>query len=286
MQNDISILSEYKGKIEETGGKRLLRLIPEGKMKVYEKRMLTESGCPYTLPAFFISEEGIDTAYYDVTGNIPLEAYLRRKPPRDKLDGDNGKQVIDALNLLSGILDCMKGLERYLIFSERYTIHPDLFFVNPENESISIAFWPNNKPEIPLHKRLLHLIDFMIEVCGDDTVRYLNKLRDLMDEKNPGLDGLIRMVGTLSREAGYIFWNGRVLREADRNPTREEDLDLNKEGVDEKRMPPLLKPAVIQVFFAAVLVTVYLSGKFDPVSFAGLAIILAGADLWLMRRIK
>ncbi len=281
---------ESQGQIEETGGKRQICLIPDGKFKEYEKRMLCDSGCPYTLPMHFISDNGKDTVYYDFTGYLRLKDYMMSKRPSDCRGRNNGEGVCETLNLLIEILRCIKGMEQYLLFSDRYSLHPDVVFVHPDNLQTAIAFYPVDEQENTLQERIIGLIDCIREWgCSEETMKYFNQLKETVALKNPGLDGLIGIIGALCREAGYIYWNADALREAinssvsDHTNSRKEENEAGKVIVNQMIMR---KSVAAQVVIAVVLIAVYLSGFFDNISFIGFTIIAAGADIWILRKLR
>lgn len=292
-----SILSQ--GQIEETAGRRRIRLILSHNFKEYEKRMLCESGCPYTLPMHFITESDQDTAYYDFTGYLSLSDYMRREGTFDCRSRNSGERVCETLNLFIRILECIKGLERYLLFSERYSIHPDLIFVNPDNAQTAIAFYHNETPEITLQQRIIALLDSMGIFSSDaDTVTYLERLKNTIRIKNTGLDGLISITGSLCRDAGYIYWNSNALREAefssaaDRSENEKEEKKTVKDKIYKNVKAPsnrnrdLFRTAAVQGLLAAGLLAVFLTDVFDHISFAGLAIVVICLDIFILRKLK
>lgn len=284
-ERKITIITQ-QGEVDESAGKRKFCLTLDEKLMDYEKRMLCESGCPYTLPMHFISDGGTDRAYYDFTGFVQLEEYIKRKLSFEVGDRENGRTVSDALNLLSGILECLKGMERYLFYPERYSIHPDAIFVELDYGRVTVAFYPNDEPELTLQARILLLIDRIDEVCrDDDTDKYLNKLKDAVYLRNPGLDGMTAILGTIQRDVSYIYWNTAAFRRAEVSETPEKE-DVEKQTALPWKKTARRKSAAVQVAFAVVLAAVLLSGKLDAVNFAGLAIIAAGLDIWIMRKLR
>ncbi|MDD3168881.1 MAG: DUF6382 domain-containing protein, partial [Eubacteriales bacterium] len=97
-----------EGQIEESAGRRKFHLLTESKIPDYEKRMLSESHCPYILPMYFISEDGVEAAYYDFTGYLQSGDYIRRNT--SCAGRENRKQVCDALDLLYETLARIKGM--------------------------------------------------------------------------------------------------------------------------------------------------------------------------------
>lgn len=295
--------------IEDSAGRRRFSLVLEEKIKEYEKRMICGSQCPYTLPVHILTEDGTDTAYYDFTGSIQLAEYMKGQATGAIQARENRKPVCSVLDALSGILGCIKGMENYLIFPERITIHPDVVFVDPYNGQVALAFYPCGNIENTVQSRILDLIDEMNEACHDPEIgQYLRKLKDFIQTRNPGLDGMIRMLGTMQREASYIYWNAGSFRKAEEEPggnhgstrgfqedgcsTRGDsrfpyrrDRSLKpKPGVGKKLLPAKL--IAIQAVFLAGLAAAFLSGAFDTVNFAGLAVIAAALDVWSIRKLR
>jgi len=287
--------------IEESAGKRKILLIMEEKIRGYEKRMLCDSGCPYTLPMHFISDEGTMKVYYDFTGYVQLEEYIKRKKNTDLSDRESQKTIFDALDVLSKVLGCLKGMESYLIYPERISIHPDVIFINLNSEQIALAFYPNDNTNLTLQYRIIALIDDVNGLCNDhETELYLKKFKDFIFMKNPGLDGMIGNLGMLQREVSYIFCNTKSFRRMEDKETFSEYRGTKgslKESIESRKpsekllsaifkKPAYLKAIAIQVIFGAVLTAVFLSGILEILNFAGLAVIATGVDLWIMRALR
>ena len=265
-----------------------------GTLLEYEKRMLCVSRCPYTLPMHFTSIEGRERAYYDFTGFLQLEEYIKRNRPNEFQKGNNHKPVCAALELLAEILDSLKGMESYLLFSERFLIHPDTIFVRSDGH-VSIACRTNENPESALQERIIALTENLISLYQDhDAEQYLIKYKEIILMKNPGLDGLISILGTLKREAGYIYWNTKNFRKEDTNIRQEYDsVERNQNAKAGNKLRFSLKIDVrnrkliaVQAFLAAGLAAVFLFSSLELTTFAGLAVLTAGADLWLMRKLQ
>ncbi|HWQ78332.1 MAG TPA: DUF6382 domain-containing protein [Anaerovoracaceae bacterium] len=280
-----------EAEIEESAGRRKFSLTMEERVKEYEKRMLGGSQCPYILPMYFLTEDGKDTAYYDFTGMIQLKDYIGRQAS-DSAARENRKPVCGALDTLSGILGCIKGMENHLIFPERITAHPDAVFIDPDNGKIALAYYPCGNPELTLQSRIPALLDEMDALYRDiDTGQYFRKLKDFIHLKNPGLDGMIGMLGTMQREASYIYWNTGSFRKAEETgPAADHYTDSRHGSVKQnacagKKLPPV-KLIGVQAVFLGGLAATFLSGAFDLVSVAGLAVIAAALDVWLMRKLQ
>lgn len=272
-----------RGTVEETAGKRMICMAMEDRVREFEKRMLCESGCIYTLPMYFTSENEVETVCYDFTGFLSLEVYLRQIKFNGEEIREGEKPLNIVLKLLSEVLVCLKGMERHLLFPERYSIHPDVIFVNPENCKVSVAFYPNDQPELSLQMRFLILMEHLTGICGDDDVtNYLNRLNDMIRSNNPSMDGMLRILGSMQRDVRYIYSNAVTLRNEDQNSPPREFESENQAGSYWKNSN-VWKTAMVQAAFAAGLAAVYLTGKLDVMRFAGLAILAAGGDLWMMQ---
>ena len=273
--------------LEESSEKRKIFLIVEEEIREYEKRMLCDSGCPFTLPMYFIFDEGTSKVYYDFTGFIQLEEYIKRKTTTNISGCESQKKVFDVLDILSKILECLKGMESYLLFPERITIHPDLIFINLYDGRFAFAFYPNEKLDIPLQSTIYEMVDTINEFYDDvESKQFLAKFKDYIYMKNPGLDGMISNLGILQREASYIFWNMENFR-------REEEIEsfdcresVNKPFSAVLRKQPPLKIIIIQALLGVALLAVFQSGLLELISFTGLVVIAAALDLLFMRTLR
>lgn len=282
------------GVIEESAGRRRFSLVMNGTLHNYEKRMLCVGRCPYTLPMHFTTIESTERAYYDFTGFHQLEEYIKRNRSNDFQRGDKIKPVCAALELLDKILDSMKGMESYLLFTERFLICPDTIFVTSDGH-ISIACYTNENPGSELQGRIIELTESLIGLYQDhDAEQYLIKYKEMIRMKNPGLDGMVSILGTLKREASYIYWNTNSFRKEDNTSRPEYDSpvrDPNEKGRTRLGFPlkqdaRKIKLIAAQAFLAAGLITVFLTGSIELTSFAGLAVLTAGVDLWLLKKLQ
>lgn len=202
-----------EAQIEESGGRRKFCMVVEGRIREYEKRMICGSDCPYALPMHFITEGETEKAYYDFTGYLQIEDHIKRQVLDDPSVMGNQSLISGALEILSGILGCLKGLELYLIFPERISIHPDLIFIDSNCSRAVLAFYPGKNPEAPLQSRIISLLDEMgVMYRNAEVDQYFKKLKDFILAKNPGLDGMIAFLGTMQREVSYIYWHSADFR--------------------------------------------------------------------------
>lgn len=271
------------GLIEESSGTRKFWIVMETEIRGYEKKMLCSGECRYTIPMHFLSEDRSITAFYDFTGYIQMKQWFGREMRSYTSARDNQKQIKDVLQILAGILECIKGMENYLIFPERITVHPDTVFIDLNTETVALAFYPNESPET-LQSRITGLIHELSGlVHSDETDLYLKKIEEFILMKNPGLDGMISFLGSLQREVSYIYWNTKNFRKIEDQET------LPAQGRIEKSRKSSsfhLKTAAIQIILAAGLFAVFFSDRLNLINFAGLVIITGGIDLMVLRKRK
>lgn len=271
------------GWIEESAGRRKFQISMEPDIREYEKKMLCSGQCLYAVPMHFISENRTLNAFYDFTGYVQLKECISRKLQSCTSGRENQKLITDLLHILSGILECVKGMENYLILPERLSVHPDVVFVDMYNDSIKLAFYPNENPELSLQSRIAGLIhDLGGLLRSDEADQYLKKIEEFISIKNPGLDGMISFLGSMQREAGYIYGNSKNFRkiEEQESPSAND----TKTGKDRKKSDFRLKKAAILIVPAVGLLAVFLSGKLEMMNFAGLALITAAIGLMIFRK--
>lgn len=273
--------------LEESAGKRKIFLIMDEKIMEFEKKMLCDSGCPFTLPMFFISDEESMKAYYDFTGYSQLEEYIKRNRVSDTNNRESKKTIFDVLDVLTKILECLKGMEDYLLFPERISIHTDLIFIDLCNKRLAFAFYPNEMMDKPLPSRIIDLVDAINVLYGDDEAeQFLEKFKDYIYKKNPGLDGMIGNLGILQRDVSYIFWNTKNFRGGEETEFNDGREYTDKPLTSILKKSPSMKIIVIQALIGAALLAVFLSGILGIVKFAGLAVITAAVDLLIIRTLR
>ncbi len=271
------------GRIEESAGRRKLQICMETDIRYYEKKMLCSGECLYTIPMHFITEDLALNAFYDFTGYVQLQECVKRKLQSYASGRENQKLITDLLDILSGVLECVKGMENYLILPERISVHPDVIFVDMDTGRIKLAFHPNENPELSLQSRITRLVhDLGGLFHSDEADRYLKKIDDFILIKNPGLDGMISFLGSMQREAGYIYGNSKNFRKLE----EQESPFTNHEqiGKGRKKYDFRLKKAAILLIPAAGLLAVFLSGKLNMINFVGLVVIIAAVDLMILRK--
>ncbi len=278
-EGKINFISK-EGNIEESAGRRKFYLTLEEPIREYERRMLCDSDCPFTLPMYFLAVEDSVMVFYDFTGYLPLREYMKKTTFCNPPVRETQKIISDALAVLTKILECMKGMESYLFYPERFSNHLDAIFMHMGTGQIAFAFYPNDRPELTLQSRIIQMTEEINKLYQDtETKQYLQKYIELIHMKNPGLDGMIVLLGTIQREVSYIYWNPKDFRGPEHN---EEPSD--KPEIDKSIKVVILKTVGMQGFFGIGLISIYLSHRLELMSFAGLTMLVVAVDLWILRR--
>jgi len=202
-----------EGLITEVNGRRKFCIqFDDSQIQEYEKRMLSDASCPYTLPMSFLSDDGITKAWYDYTGYIQLKEYIRSECCNSSIL-NNRKPIYEAMDILFKIMQNLRASEDYLILPDRVSLDPDTIFINPSHLSISFAFYPNEVPELTFQERLFHMINKISSWYQNDEVDHYNeRFLNMVREKNLGLEGTISVLCTIQRELSYIYCNTSHLR--------------------------------------------------------------------------
>jgi hypothetical protein len=171
-------------------------------------------------------------------------------------------------------------MENYLIFPERISIHPDTIFVHLDTGHVVFAYYPNDLAGQTLNLRIIQISKELIEFSPVEEInQHLKKYIELIEQKNPGLDGMISMLGTIRREVSYIYWNAKDLRRAE---SAETGLPYESAADDKRKFN--WRRLAVHIFFIAGLSAVFLSGRIDLSSFAGMVLLAAAADLWIIKK--
>lgn len=271
----------HEGQIEESAGRRKFYLTLEEPIRKFERRMLCDSDCPFTLPMYFLSEGESELVFYDFTGYLPLREYIDKTNFCNPSVRETQKMISDALDVLSETLKCIKGMESYLFYPERFSNHLDAIFMHTSTGRIAFAFYPNDQPKLTLQSRIIQMIEDINELYYDsETKQYLKKYIEMIHMRNPGLDGMISLLGTIQREVSYIYWNAKDFRESEQKETRSDKTEKEKSMIAAS-----LKTVLIQGIFGIGLIAVFLSHRLELASFAGLTMLAGGVDLWIMRKL-
>jgi hypothetical protein len=292
MYSDIKI-KEKEIKIEDHGGRRMFSIKLSG-LKEFEKRMLSESDCPFFLPMKFIKNIEDEWAYYDFTGCVQLSEYLKMKEKVADSFESKGKYTVLILDLIGDMLQCLKSMEKYLIFPDTVSVDPNLIFVDTESGRAILAYLTNTELEQALQKRIIDSIEKIIEYLNDaESKQFISNLVVQIKEKNPGLDGMISMIDKIKRELYYIYWQPENFRNFGTDSLcPEENLPGgNKEPVRITKFNKITskKKWILSMAMGAsilCLIGAYVSGLHDIESLAGLVILAAGANLMLYRKLE
>lgn len=298
--SEIIKLQSLEGQIEESGGRRKFIIPMEKKIMYFEKRMLYDGECPYILPIRFLNKNGKEEIYYDFTGYIQLKEYIKNITINEISAAAGNNAVCSALNVISGILTCIKGLENYLIFSDRITIHTDFVFIHPDAGLVLMAFYPNDCHDLTLQSRIIMMIeDLVLLYRTDEVTQYLLVLKDFIERKNPGLDGIRGYLGMMQREISYAFGSNKDFRREENKEGICEHEQIENNNTSNVNAPgtnfsertrflsnkKIMKSMYLQLILVTGLAVLYMSGIFDAMEFIGLVVLAAGADLWLIRKL-
>ncbi|HYE68619.1 MAG TPA: hypothetical protein VEA58_08405, partial [Anaerovoracaceae bacterium] len=185
------------------------------------------------------------------------------------------------------LLECLKGMEDYLLFPERISVHTDLIFIDLYNKRLAFAFYPNEMLDKPVQNRIIDIIDAINNLYGDvEAEPFLEKFKDYIYKKNPGLDGMIGNLGILQREVSYIFWNTKNFRGEDETEPNDGREYIDKPLAAILKKSTSVKIILIQALIGVALLAVFLSGALEIVKFAGLTVITAAVDLLIIRMLR
>ncbi len=269
--------------MDESFGRRKFCISMENIIKGYERKMLCRSECPNILPMYFQSEDGEEKAYYDFTGFLPLEDYVKKNlASAENVRKDHG-QVRFALDILSRVLSNLMDMENYLLCAGRAAIGLDVIFIDPANGEVRFAYYPEGKSEVNLQTRILRLIDTMCELFNSaEAVAYFWNFKEQIILNNLGLSGMIRSLSNMQREVSYVYWNPDELRKDRENSAS----PSHERGETDRLERSWHRPAAIQVLLGLALVGVFVAGALDHVQFAGLVMLAAGGDFMLIRKLS
>ena len=285
--------------IDEASGKRKFCVtLKDTDFFEYEKKMIIESGCPYILPIQFLLEEGALNAYYDFTGYVQINDYIERKTAVGISEFDHRDILCDALDVLMKILGCIKGMGNYLFDPVRFSVIPDAIFVNTQSGAVSIAILPNENRDETFQSNILKTLHSLQGTYQNPEVKkYLGNFADLILVKNSGLDGMIGILGSLQREASYIYYNMKDFRAVDEKTACHENqkLEQNPNEVDFRKEKNSFKSLfnlkesrmiAIQLIFLVGLAIIFFLRLMEIPDFIGLLIICAAVDLSIIKKMN
>ena len=279
---------------EETAGRRRFYLILENNsFYEYEKRMLRESNCPYTLPMNFINAEEKLNVYYDFTEFIMLSEYINRKVSDNISERKNQVLLSDSLEVLMNLLNSLKGMENHLLFPDRMSIEIDTVFIHSENSRVVFSYIPRIRQQHSLQDRVIRIIEEIKCLYNQQEInQYYEKFIHIIKNKNLGLEGMINILGELQREISLIYWESKDFRTVEEGGLHhgentievlsEKELLNRTQILKEVKIP--FKSLMLQLALILSLAAVYFSGILEAESFIGLIVLAAGLDLWIMRK--
>lgn len=277
-------------RIDDSTGKRILyTVLGEGIFPEFEKRMLSESGCPFTLPMHFLLDGDRLVAYYDFTGFASIEEHIQNQILNARMDQSGPYLLKECLNLYTNILESIKGMAVYLLSPERMRLTPDNIYVNPLNNKIAFAFIPEPESEASLQERIIRMFEKVQKLCQNPEIdQQLYKFIEIVRRKNLGINGMISLLGSIQRDVEYIYWKGKDFRrlEEDGDHETQEPSEKTQNHEEEKhpsgRLP--IKLILFQILLIIGLAGIYFIGRLEMLQFVGLVITVSGIDFLMIRR--
>jgi hypothetical protein len=296
-------------RIDDSTGKRIRYtvfekdLIPE-----FEKRMLSESGCPFTLPMHFLLDGKHLVAYYDFTGFVSIEEHIQNQILNAGMDQSGPYLLKECLNLCSNILESMKGMGNYLLSPGRMKLTLDNIYANTHNNWIAFAFIPEPESEESLKERIIRIFKEIQKLYHNQEVdQQFYRFIEIVRRKNLGINGMISLLATIQRDVTYIYWKGKDLRRLEESgdheiQVREIEPVLQLKKADdiiqkkiwkgpagksqnhEKQKVLPVKLILSQILLFLILAGIYFIGRPEMTEFAGSIIVILGIDLLMIRK--
>lgn len=156
----------------------------------------------------------------------------------------------DSLEVVTNILNTIKGMENYLLFPDRLKIDLDTVFIHPDSKKAEFAFIPASKQERSLQDRVIGIIEEIKQIYGlQETNQYLDQFIDTVQQKNLGLDGMINVLGEIQREISYIYWDTNNFRTIGARELQEAELmNEGKEAIEEKENKLIRSKWPVRIF--------------------------------------
>ena len=288
---------------ELAGGRRFCIRYPKGSFYCYEKRILAEGGCSsFLLPMSFLEDECETKAYYDFSGYNRLKHAVKAKQSNDeKGHGKKKSAVCDSIDTLFHLLGHLRRMENHLLFPEIIVIGVDVLYVHMDTGNVLLAYVPDKKTTSSFQDKIINLTEEIKSVYGcTDGAPFLDRFIHYIVEKNPGLDGMISMLGMIRREAEYIYASTENFRNSvvgDRDHSWSENRDrggTSQETVHEASSKGLLKKGqgkgiyikiiLFQLLLFCFIVMVCFYGMFDLFQLAGLMMIAVAIDFMIIKK--
>lgn len=210
--------------------------------------------------------------------------------------------VGNSVGILMEVLENLKKMENHLLFPDSLSISMNEIYIHTGKGKVLLAYIPEkgSHTDHTFQKRITNLAEEMKTLYeGSDAGHFLARFIQFVDDNNPGLDGMINMLGMLRRETSYIYRAAENFRSSDSENPNEPDsycchgeVEHNKCGYTAKRIKPNdikesrapIRLILVQIGFVLIMVSSVLCGKFDGIQLAGLIIIAAAIDLWAVKK--
>jgi|GEM_PF-925264 len=176
------------------GGGILLIELESGRIKDFEKRVLTERACKAFLPVSIVSIEGMDRLNYDCSGYLPLTGY--------RLGGG-----MEMAELLEKCIFALIEARWHLIDPRKIKLGTDTVFYSPEKKEVRLAFVPMG---VKAEKATGALAELLAQLIGADVNKeiqgYLREIAAYVESGNAGLMDVVNYLGDLKREIHSCEW--------------------------------------------------------------------------------
>lgn len=286
---------------ESAGGRRFYIIYPKEAFHDFERRILSKRACAYVLPMSFIEEEDGLRVYYGCAGCLPLKeaAALQRGEGRGQRPDH---MVGSSIGILMEVLENLKKMENHLLFPDCILLSMNEVYIDTGNGRVFLAYFPDkhDHDDRTFQKRIANLAEEMkILYDGSDAGHFLTRFIQFVDDHNPGLDGMINMLGMLRRETSYIYRAAENFRNNISENCNESDSycgcgDVEQNKVkdtakrikrnDKRKSRVSVKLIFVQMGFVFIMGALVLWGKFDGIQLAGITIIGAAIDLYAVKR--
>lgn len=165
-----------------------------GRIKDFEKRILSAGYCPALLPMSFVKVGAVEKANYDCSGYRPLAS----------CPFANSKELMDMLaKCVHMLLSCCE----HLMNPRRMALNTSTVFWSKAENQVRLAYVPRQKPAQTAVLTLLELMDHLEKHLQDaDMYRYIKTIKEHIQRENESLQDILHGIGQLQQEIHACGW--------------------------------------------------------------------------------
>ena len=166
-----------------------------GRIKNYEKQILSAGYCEAFLPMSFVRVGAIEKTSYDRGGYKPIAE-------------DCPNSSLEALNVLEKCVLALLLCREHLMDPRKMALNAETVFLSKSRAEVKLAYVPRKEPADRPVRVLTELIGQILERTEEEeTRRYIKAVEEYIDSSSGSFYDVVSHIGELKQEIHICGWN-------------------------------------------------------------------------------